>query len=150
METNTTERKLSKKAQKEQDRAEAIDRLRGMIKPGDKVYTILRHVSKSGMSRDISLLIDANCGTGERALYNITYLAARALDDRLIESGGSHAIRIGGCGMDMGFNLVYCLGRKLFPEGFKPSDAGKKYGRNGTNPNEIDTDGGYALNQQWV
>lgn len=31
------------------------------------------------------------------------------------------AIVVGGCGMDMGFHLVYTLGRYLYPDGFAPS-----------------------------
>lgn len=58
------------------------------------------------------------------------------------------AIGAGGCGMDMGFHLVYTLSRVLFPDGFIPSKAGRKYGRNGERANKRDTDGGYALIQR--
>jgi hypothetical protein len=45
-------------------------------------------------------------------------------------------ITVGGGGMDMGFHLVYNLGRVLWPFGFKR--AGKR------------CDGGYALRQEWL
>jgi len=85
------------------------------------------------MSREISLLV------GD---YDISYLAARLLDMNRGKSGG---IKIGGCGMDMGFELVYCLGRKLFPDGFKV----KGIGRNG-DTSGWDKDGGYALKYNWL
>ena len=40
------------------ERDEAIANLREILKPGDTVYTILRHVSKSGMSRVIDAVED--------------------------------------------------------------------------------------------
>ena len=56
---------------------------------------------------------------------------------------------MGGCGMDMGFAAVYHLSLALFPKGFIPAKAGKR-GRNGADPTERDTDGGYALEQEWI
>lgn len=101
------------------ERQEAIERLREEIKPGDKIYTILRHRSRSGMQRSISLIqIDAQGTTREW-----DYLAARAMGDRIDNVNGG--IKVGGCGMDMGFHLVYNLGRTLFPEGFGCVGAGE-------------------------
>ena len=101
---------LSKRAQQELDRDYAIERLLTYyVKPGTKVYTILRHVSSSGMSRNISLVI----ADGED-IADITYYAAQALGDKLIESKGHRVIKQNGCGMDMGFNLVYNLSSVLF------------------------------------
>ena|ERR1035437_1828097 len=51
----------------------------------------------------------------------------------------------GGCGMDMGFHLVYNLGRTLFPEGFKVEGRGRNGDASGW-----DKDGGYALKQRWI
>ena len=76
---------------------------------GDRVYTILRHVSASGTSRDISVLVAHG-----NEITDITYYAAAALGDKLIESHGWRAIRQRGGGMDMGFNLVYNLSTVLF------------------------------------
>jgi hypothetical protein len=36
------------------DRAQSVAQLREWVKPGDTVYCILRHVARSGMSRDIT------------------------------------------------------------------------------------------------
>ena len=127
---------------KERERQEAIEELRTMLKPGDEVITILRNVSRSGMSRDISPLIIN--GDQVRA---IAWLVAKALGLRCVESNGSNAVKIGGCGMDMGFKLVYLLGRELFPDGFKLAE--NQYGRNG-DTSGFDSDGGYALRQRWL
>lgn len=108
------------------------------LKPGSYVYTSVLHVARSGMSRDIKVCIVID---GE--ICPITYSVACLLGLPMRGNGGLH---IDGCGMDMCFEVVYLLGRKLFPNGFKPSDAGKDRGRNGSSANSIDNDGGYALN----
>jgi hypothetical protein len=95
------------------ERDEAIARLHEWLKPGDTVYTIVRHVSRSGMSRDISVLIQTPEG-----MIHPNWAVARATGMRLVTAGGHDAIRIGGCGMDMGFALVYELSHRLWPEGF--------------------------------
>lgn len=88
------------------------------------VYTILRTVSASGMSRTISL---KTIKDGE--LIDITYTAAKVLGDKCIEVNGHNAIRVNGCGMDMGFHLVYGLSSLLFSGLFE---------------------GGYQLKQRWI
>jgi hypothetical protein len=133
------------------------------LKPGDTLYTVIRGVAKSGMSREISLyqIIDNQpCWLG--------WAASRLLDLPLTKRD---AIRIQGCGMDMGFHLVYSLSYRLFPNGFgiegelplgrkiRPtskemaakavSRGAKFYGRNGDSSG-WDNDGGYALNQRWI
>lgn len=104
-------RRLTKKQQAENERNEAKEKLRGWLKPGDTVFTILRHVSRSGMMRHISLVANV-----EGETMDITYWAAKAMGDKLADDGG---IKVGGCGMDMGFSLVYSLGRTLYPDGFQ-------------------------------
>jgi hypothetical protein len=157
---------------KEQDRNEAIATLRKRIKPGDTVYCILRHVSSSGMSRVIDL-----CIPDGKAVESIAWLAARAMDDKMVNDR-HYGIRVSGCGMDMGFYLVYNLGRTLFPQGFDVVDRTRcnkcqdrpgldglgrtckgcsgtgevvtpRRGRNGDMSGH-DNDGGYALNSKWL
>jgi hypothetical protein len=129
-------------------RAQACADLRELIKPGDTVYTILRHVSSSGMSRRISVLItqveertDAN-GKRKRVpiIRDISGYVSTAID--YPQHDGTGALVVGGCGMDMGFHVVYSLGRTLWPEGTKRPHRT----RNG----EPDRDGGYALRHSWV
>lgn len=172
-----TDKPLTKKAQKEQERQEAIARLRTYLQPGDTVYCVLRHVSASGMSRRIDLYVMKD----NEPLW-ISSLAARACEWRLSDKQG---IIVGGCGMDMGFHLVYSLSYTLFPNGFCPSSIGirpldgkkvqtnigrgknagpitreemaKMYadgwrfesGRNG-DTSGWDNDGGYALKHSWM
>ncbi len=74
-----------------------------------KVYTILRHVSTSGMYRDISPVIFVD----GRALH-IAYATSVITELRYTEKHGHSSIGIGGCGMDMGFDLVYHLSSCLY------------------------------------
>ena len=116
---------LTKKqaAQVERDQARET-LLTHYLMENKRVYTILRHVSSSGMSRDISLVI---ADGGE--LVDVTYYAAQALGDKLTERNGHRVIRVNGCGMDMGFHLVYNLASVLF------------HGQERA---------GYILNQSWL
>lgn len=135
---------MSATATRKQERDEAIEQLREALSPGDEVYTILRHVSRSGMSRSISLIINATNSDGVGVSpWDISYLAARAMGDRVDRDRGG--IKISGAGMDMGFALVYNLGRTLWPEGF---DTWEGYWRN--EPLTHDPDGGYALRHRWL
>jgi hypothetical protein len=122
--------RMGKEAYRDSMRADLRDRL----KPGDTVYTILRHVSSSGMSRRISLAYVA-----DGRICDITYSAAIALGSRVSDKGG---ILVGGCGMDMGFHLVYSLGAALWPDG-TPEPHGNRNG-------EPDSTGGYALKHCWA
>lgn len=131
---------LNKKQQREQEQRDAVAILQGWLKPGMVVNTILRKVSSSGMYRHISLLINVNGET-----VNISWYAAKAMGDKFCDNDNS--IGVGGCGMDMGFHLVYNLGRTLFPQGFILPKG--MTGRNG-DKGKIDEDGGYALKQQWI
>lgn len=129
-----------KKAEKEKQAA--IDYLKNDlgIKPGDTIQCILRSVSRSGMNRKISVIYN-----GE----NISWHVSKLFGYKPAEKFGHWAVNVSGCGMDMGFHIVYMIGRYLFPDGFIPKEAGR-YGRNGTPDTELDTDGGYALKHQWL
>jgi hypothetical protein len=118
---------MTKKQIKERD--EARETLRGMLKIGDTVYTRLNHVSKSGMYRIIELLI-----IRDNRPQNITYLSARAMGEKTTNHPKPFGIPVGGCGMDMGFSLVYNLGHALF---------GKPGKMDGNDP-------GYELHQKWL
>lgn len=105
------EKPLSKKALAALEKSESIETLRKLLAGDAKpvIYTVLRHVSSSGMTRDISLIYIKN---GEP--YHINYSAAKATGDRLVSRNGHDAIRVQGCGMDMGFHIVYGLSSVLF------------------------------------
>jgi hypothetical protein len=148
------------------DKHIAIERLRETFMAGDTVNTVLRHVSRSGMSRSISVLDKDNS--------DISYLVARALGNTVDQKNGG--VKVGGCGMDMGFHLVYELSYVLFPNGFgctgkdnetrtycpscDHSNGYRDYTPNGgilSGMPQADsirthwhTDGGYALRQRWI
>ena len=113
------------------ERQEAIDSLRNTLKPGDVVYCVLRSVSRSGLSRVIDLQRIMTDEDGDTRIVSIGYRTARALE--MAWDRDRDGIKVSGCGMDMGFHLVYELGRVLYPDG------------TGRSP-----DGGYALTHHWV
>lgn len=116
------------------DQNEAIERLHEYLKPGSVVTTVTRHTSRSGMQREISMAV---CHEG--TIVNLDYWVAHALGYKL---GKHDGIVVGGCGMDMGFHLVYNLGRALWRDG-TPQPHGKRNG-------QPDSDGGYALKHRWL
>lgn len=106
---------------KKTEQAAAVERLRQWVKPGDTVYCILRHVSKSGMSRVIDLIVfDKESGEFYRIGYNAALALGRGYDEK------HEGVKVNGAGMDMGFHLVYTLGYKLFggTEEYEGKDAG--------------------------
>jgi len=133
---------MIKKEEKEKSKESARKQLAKFLKPGDTVYTVLRHVSQSGMSRNISLYVARN-----KDMINISGLTS-SITERKWQDDDS--VKIGGCGMDMGFALVYDLSGCLFPDGFKC--IGEKCPGN-EHFNNVETDfhknGGYALRQAW-
>ena len=110
MTTNTIAGSVARR----EDQAAAREELRELFTGKDKplIYTILRHVTASGLNRDISLFYDSPEG-----IRPITHTAARALGYKVINAGGFNAIRQHGGGMDMGFNLVYNLSYALYGNG---------------------------------
>lgn len=87
---------------------EARDSLRDYFPIGSTVSTVLRHVSRSGMERAISVLAP-NC-------YDVSHLVARATTFNLHHK--HQGLKIGGAGMDMGFHVVYDLSHTLYQDGY--------------------------------
>lgn len=131
---------------------DTLNYLRDLLPPGTLVATILRHRSRSGLSQSISLVIAK--GDQLICLDHMCQEIGIGKIDRI--HGG---IKIAGWGMDMGFELVYCLGRKLYPvsdtgrRARSPRHAAQLIRAGHTfqgNASGWDTDGGYALNQYWI
>jgi hypothetical protein len=122
------------------ERDEAVAKLHEYLKPGSRVTTILRHVSQSGMQRSITLAIAITCDDGKLDLISLDYWAARALGYKIDQKNGG--VKIGGAGMDMGFQLVYQLGQRLWPNG-TPEPHSRRNG-------QPDSAGGYALKHSWL
>lgn len=145
---------MTKKQQSE--KAEYIDKLRATLKPGDTLYTVLRSVSRTGMSRvvDVYHLTPEPDGTIRKSW--LSYWIAKACEFQFQDQCGKpEGIKIGGCGMDVGFEVVYNLGRALWPDGF-PCAGRKCRSNDHTNgdrnrrANHMHRDGGYAFKHEWI
>ena len=88
---------------------------------------MLRHCSASGMTRAIGIHAVAK----DKTIVRLDYLAVKLGVGNFDKKNGG--IKTTGCGMDMGFDLVYRLSRKIFTAA--PG-----------HPN----DGGYNLKHQWI
>ncbi|MEM4203739.1 MAG: hypothetical protein QXS54_06690 [Candidatus Methanomethylicaceae archaeon] len=86
---------------------QAIEKLKELIKPGMKIYTVLRHVSQSGMTRWISVFV-----CNEKGIHCIDSLVTDAGIGKLSYKYGG--IKVKGYGTDMGFAIVNSLSYKLF------------------------------------
>jgi hypothetical protein len=88
---------------------EAQQELRNILStiPTDTIYTVIRHVSSSGMQREISVkMIDAG------RIINLDWLVSTATGRKIGKHGG---LVIKGCGMDMGFALVDGINHEFSP-----------------------------------
>lgn len=123
MNTQTT---VTKKQAKINERNEQIEKLRSWFPKGSTVYCTVKSVSRSGMSRVISIqgygrdengkvVLDDKTGEPWQVFPN--YAASLALDWPLVK-GSRDGVKVGGCGMDMCFHLVYTLSSILYGEGY--------------------------------
>lgn len=138
---------------KKQSVADAIDRLRTWIKPGDTVHTQLKSVSRSGMSRVIQVIkIECDPEQKEPQILYLGYNVAEAIGMKYDRE--REGVKVGGCGMDMGFAIVYDLSRALFKDGFDcigegcPANDHRNGDRDYTPHRHSDP--GYALKQRWL
>jgi hypothetical protein len=130
------------------ERSEALETLRQLLKSGDTVFCVCEHVARSGMSRRIKFYSADPENTGR--MNWLSGLIAKALDMRRVD----YAIHVSGCGMDMGFSVVYDLSRALWPDGFEC--VGDRCCSNDHSNGDRDyaphkhQDGGYALRSSWL
>jgi hypothetical protein len=138
------------KAQEAQ-RQEDIAWLKTIIKPGDTLYTILKSVSSSRMSRNIDVYAilkpengettnNTENGQGQPRMVWLSRYIARIADIRFNDK--KSCLTIGGIGMDMGFEIVYQLGRCMYPDGVEIPGNGLS--------ESSKRDGGYAFKQSWL
>ena len=106
---------MTKSQIKEQERQESISYLKSMLNKDDTIHTQLCHVSQSGMTRHIKVRL-----IRDNIPLDLSFHTSRALDWAMAKDrfGDRNGIRVGGCGMDMGFHLVYTLSRELFDDGY--------------------------------
>lgn len=99
----------------ETERTEAIAKLQEILKPGDTLHTILRHVSSSGMSRIISVVHTSPDGDIQNLDYLISQLGVYKRTPLRAKHDG---LKVGGAGMDMGFAVVYDVAQAVFQDGY--------------------------------
>lgn len=116
---------LSEKEGKARYIAECETELRELFKDNPRIYTVLRHVSASGMSRSIDMLV-----IQDGKPRNITGTVNRVMGWKFDNKHGG--TKVSGCGMDMGFHLVNSLSMRLYC------------------PNKYDHDSAYYLKQEWI
>ncbi len=90
------------------DREAQRAKLQEWLKPGDTVFTILRHVSQSGMLRRVQPIIFKD----NQPLW-IGYSAAAVADLPLDKNGN---IVVKGCGFDAAASVVESLSWHLFKD----------------------------------
>lgn len=144
----------------QQERDKAREDLRAFVKPGMTVYTILRHRARSGMFRviDVQTIEDNE----PRWIGMLAHKATGIGYDRQREG-----LRVSGCGMDMGFHVVYELSSALYPDGFgcigTSGEHSKRCPSNDHSNGDRDytphqamgaqhwhRNGGYALRHRWM
>ncbi len=98
-------------AAEQADREQAIKYLLDdyALDAGVKLYTIVRHVTQDRMSRSISVF-----RIMDDKIFRLDHLVARVLGRKLNHRYGG--VQCGGTGMDMAFELIYSLGRALWPD----------------------------------
>lgn len=113
---------------------ETLERLRTWLPKGATAYTILDHVSRSGMSRRIRVVVPLIDGTYRQSIHPQSrkmtdYVERQSIRIDFIHPNHAIAEVLGrrvkddaiichGAGMDMGFELVYALSLKLYGDGY--------------------------------
>ena len=118
--------KLPQAEGKRKMRAIALKKLREVIEPGDTIYTVLRHVSRSGMQRRIDLYTIGD----DKRLFFLSGYVSDALDIKRHHS--KDGLVVNGCGMDMGYHLVHNLSQTLFC------------------PDKYNHDAAFSLKHEWI
>jgi len=127
---------------------EAKAKLLEWVKPGDTVYTVLRDVSRSGMSRKVSVVIFRD-GKPLHPNYSVATILGYKLN-----KGFNDSLTVNGCGFDAGFEIVYNLGRVLWPGGVCMGAKTRKRSAHVPHSNNGPAceygDSGYALRHEWL
>ena len=102
---------MSKVAEKNSHRESAIESLKKILPEGSTVYTVVKHVARSGMMRRI---LPIALVKGEAR--NISAWVSDILGWKWTDDG---AVQVGGCGQDMTYHLAYSLAQALYGDGYK-------------------------------
>ena len=97
----------------DKERAKILKQVLKKVFPkGATAYTSITKVAPSGMSRHIMVLGSAKKGIVD----NLSAYVAELLDCKYKDD--TRSVFVGGCGMDMGFHLVYTLSSVLYDDGY--------------------------------
>ena len=91
---------------------EAREALLGYCPRGSTVYNVLEHVTASGMTRYVKSYTFRPFGTD---IFLSGYIARLLGQQRAHNRDG---VKMVGCGMDMGFDLIYRLSMELYGDGY--------------------------------
>ena len=125
---------------KKQEQEDALARLRELVKPGDTLYTVLRGVSSSGMTRYIDVYkFDCDTNNTQRLTksclsYNMALAGLFSYNEK------RDCISVRGCGMDMGHHVVYSLASALGYTRYHTKDGKDAYPQTNC----------YGLDHQWL
>jgi hypothetical protein len=92
-------------------RDEAIAELRELLPIGSEVYTVLEHRTGTGTTRWLKVYTVRNGG-----IRHISHTVS--LVTGYPRTAGRDGVKIGGTGMDMGWDLVHTLGVYLHGDGY--------------------------------
>lgn len=105
-----TTKPLTQKQLKEIVTQGSKDYLVKKLKAGITVYTNVLNVSSSGMSRKMRVYFVDGSGNIEDITFDVAQVLGYTLRD--------YSMTVRGCGMDMGFSVVYNLSECLFDDGY--------------------------------
>lgn len=137
------------------EKLKALETLHKHVNAGDTIHTVLRHASTSGMYRVIDVYV-----IRDNVPLRLSWSVAAAIGARYDKR--HEGVGVSGCGMDMGFHIVYNLGAVLFPNGFActgKTDSGRCQScdhsnpgpnRDNYTPDNHHSNGGYALRHAWM
>jgi len=97
----------------DKERAKILKQVLKKVFPkGATAYTAITKVAPSNMSRHIMVLGSVKKGIVD----NLSAYVAELLDYKYKDN--TRSVFISGCGMDMGFALVYDLSQELYDDGY--------------------------------
>jgi|TARA_S200002703_G_scaffold56765_1_gene49501 hypothetical protein len=96
---------------KREEEERIISHLEEMFPKGSTAFTEVTKVSKSGMSRHIKIMRPYN-----DEVENLSWYVAKLLGWTYKDNTRSIFVR--GCGMDMGFHVIYTLAQALYGDGY--------------------------------
>jgi len=96
----------------EKEKQQAMEFLRKVVREGSTIYTVLRHVSHSGLTRSISVYTIV-----DNEVVYLDWYVAKVIGWKRDEK--HDGIIVTGVGTDVGFEIVYNLSYCLFGDGYK-------------------------------